>query len=136
MKETLFLFALFTGLTHAQDLKDHRWKNRLVIVYSDHFENTLAKEQISELNAHPKALKDRKIALYHITPAGYRVYGSDKVFALDRTFDIEIPFEVQLVGLDGGVKFSSREVEPVETFNSLIDDMPMRKTELKERNGQ
>jgi len=136
MKETLLLFALFTGFTHAQDFNDHRWKKRLLVVYSDQFENPLAREQIDGLRAYPKALKDRKILLYHITPKGYKVDGSDKVSDLGRQLNLEVPFEVQLIGLDGAVKFRSQKVEPVETFSTLIDGMPMRKAELKKRNDQ
>jgi len=40
-------------------------------------------------------------------------------------------FGLELIGLDGGVKYRSTSAVPLEELWTLIDGMPMRRAELK-----
>jgi hypothetical protein len=42
-------------------------------------------------------------------------------------------FNVVLIGLDGGKKFNSNTVEEANMFFNLIDKMPMRRQELRNK---
>ena len=42
-------------------------------------------------------------------------------------------FNVVLLGLDGGEKFNSNNVEKANVFFNLIDKMPMRRQELRNK---
>ena len=41
-------------------------------------------------------------------------------------------FKVALIGIDGEIKYQSNILESFERYLSLIDDMPIRQTELKD----
>ena len=41
-------------------------------------------------------------------------------------------FKIALIGIDGEIKYQSNILESFERYLSLIDDMPIRKTELKD----
>ena len=43
------------------------------------------------------------------------------------------PFTIQLIGLDGGVKFSLKTEVSIKTLRVLIDGMPMRQLEINKR---
>lgn len=44
-------------------------------------------------------------------------------------------FELVLIGKDGGVKARTSDPSAMEDFLSLIDAMPMRRAEIRSRNG-
>ena len=45
-------------------------------------------------------------------------------------------FRVVLIGLDGGAKLTSDEVVPTQRLFGLIDGMPMRQREIRQREQQ
>lgn len=53
-----------------------------------------------------------------------------KMFKTDTT---KQGFSIVLIGLDGGEKYKSNTVEKPDVFLNLIDTMPMRRQELRNR---
>lgn len=49
--------------------------------------------------------------------------------------DPQMEFEVVLIGKDGGVKARTSDPEALRNFLALIDSMPMRRAEMRSRNG-
>ena len=129
------MFALFSGMTYAQNFKAHQWKNRLVVIYSDNFHDAQAVRQLDVLFSYQEALTERRIVVYHVTPKGYREGRGEKTIRVNKPYKGPWQFQVDLIGLDGGKKFSSNKVEPIQTFNALIDGMPMRRAEMKRKKG-
>ncbi|MBP2832942.1 DUF4174 domain-containing protein [Aquimarina sp. U1-2] len=115
----------------------HLWKHRIIVIFTDSFLNTTFQKQKLELQAYPQDIKDRKLVMYVVTPKSYQ-------FGLQRTSllstDIEFlstfnsdqsPFKIVLIGLDGNVKLSCKDDLQASDIFNRIDQMPMRKNELK-----
>ena len=49
--------------------------------------------------------------------------------------DPQMQFEVVLIGKDGGVKARTSDPEALKDFLALIDSMPMRRAEMRSRDG-
>lgn len=136
----IFIILAFAPLIplQAQDLSEHRWKDRLVLLLSDDLANPELRKQQQVLKGLKQELGDRKIVVYTVTPQF--LYTGLKEVKKNRNNTIyekykkgEAAFQVVLLGLDGGVKLrENRVVKPEELFG-LIDRMPMRRAEL--RNG-
>ena len=56
-----------------------------------------------------------------------------KVVKLDFQWKEEEPFEVVLIGLDGGVKLRKESPLSKEDLYAIIDGMPMRRAELNRK---
>ena len=121
----LVLAALPLGAAHAADdpLGALKWKARPVVVLSDSRDDPRVARQISALDHSKPALDDRNIKVLQDAEPGSR---------LRRQLGVsERGFSVVLVGKDGGVKKVWRDpVDPQQIF-TLIDQMPMRRDEMK-----
>lgn len=122
---------------NAQDLSSHQWKDRLVLILTKDFSNADYLKQLEELKVDPKALIERKLVIYQITPTGYKV-GVDENDSWQQGADlyrqyktIDSGFEVKLIGLDGGIKLGKNKFLSREKLFSSIDEMPMRQREIK-----
>jgi len=129
----LLFFTIFTA--QAQDLRKHRWEDRIVLLISDSLDSDTLKQQLQLFQQAEKALKERKIVVYQINSSQVKK-GIKKSSAVSngdlykRYKKSDAPFEVVLIGLDGGVKLrKERIVKPPELFE-LIDRMPMRRAEM------
>lgn len=128
----LLLIALIAGPLHAQDLVSHRWKERVIVVYCDDLQQTEALEQLELFKSTREQLEDRAMVIYQVSDQGYRFQFSEEIKALNSDPNEE-NFKVILIGLDGGIKYQSSTVEPAEVYYSLIDRMPMRRSEMRKR---
>lgn len=131
---TVLLF--FTFLTaQSQDLRKHRWEDRIVLLISDSLDSDTLKNQLQLFHQAEEALRERKIVIYQISSTKVKM-GINKSSAVSngvmykRYKKSDAPFELVLIGLDGGVKMrKERIVKPPELFE-LIDQMPMRRAEM------
>jgi len=126
--------------TTAQDLKQHQWKHRVLIVQTEDESHPLYKDQLKELEGDNKSLSNRKIVLYEITSSQFRVtnYADNTISKwsdVEPNFLKKLPenksFTITLIGLDGGVKMNRNELISIEELFELIDAMPMRIRELQ-----
>ncbi|AXG71683.1 hypothetical protein KORDIASMS9_03940 [Kordia sp. SMS9] len=125
----------------AQDLKNHRWENRVLIIKT--FDGTDAQflAQLAEIKGENKEMMERKFTVYTIlgnvfTRIDYKksknVFSTDKVSGqLARILDKDELFEVILIGLDGGIKLQQTKVLTKKELFEKVDSMPMRRSELK-----
>ncbi|HIB46830.1 MAG TPA: DUF4174 domain-containing protein [Flavobacteriaceae bacterium] len=132
----LFLIALSFVPMKAQDLRKHQWKQRIIVVSSPAFGNTQARQQLEVLQNELAALKDRKLIVYHVTNSGYTVdFDEDIKISANKVSTIS-NFQVVLIGLDGGEKFRATDIQKAEKFFDLIDAMPMRRAEIKNKKDE
>ena len=129
----LNIYLLIIMNTVAQDFSKHKWENRLIIILTENQDNSLYQRQVKELTKNEDGLLERKILVYHIFPEKYKIglitKGKWKMNTKNKMSDV--PFKISLVGLDGGVKLSQKELLTAEKLFSIIDQMPMRKNEIK-----
>ena len=127
----LILILFISNHVLSQDIKQHKWKERIVIINSDKKNLELAENQLKMfLNEEPK-LVYRKIVLYNCIGSDCSLYNwKDKPRIVSNKSLIK-GFKIVLIGLDGGVKYKSKKVEKADVIFNLIDSMPMRRQEIK-----
>ena len=133
----LFCISMMGSNLFAQGLSDYQWKNRLLVIYADSNEQTSINDQQLLLQHKKDQLDERKLVLFHFD--GNRL---QKIFPEVQEFNIgdigiefHQAFETVLIGLDGGIKKRwSTVVKPHEIFD-LIDSMPMRRAEMRNKQG-
>jgi septum formation topological specificity factor MinE len=137
---TVFLMIFtFNNNMMGKDLTEHKWKNRIVLVIANDSSLNQFNLQMEELRKDLPGIIDRKIVIYKILPNKYQIETTEEnewTISSDLFKDYkqtDSPFEVLLIGLDGGIKLSKDEVLTKEELFSLIDSMPMRARELENR---
>ncbi|GAA4799666.1 DUF4174 domain-containing protein [Litoribaculum gwangyangense] len=131
----LILLALKTGIMMSQEITDHRWKNRVLLVFTQDINAPNFKKQIDELKKNEKGLKNRKLIIYQIAKDSFRTgFTNLKWEKTPNSFvnfkDKNSTFSIVLIGLDGGIKLKQKRfLSCIDLFN-IIDVMPMRQQEI------
>lgn len=141
LKTVLFiLFFLNMNAIYGQNIESNKWENRVLLILTDNTNSPVFKKQIIELKNHQKELKERKLIFYQIKKDGYKI-GLDESIDWQKYsgFYIEYkksksPFEVLLIGLDGGIKKRETNLITSEALFAIIDVMPMRRSEINKKN--
>lgn len=125
----------------GQDLKQHRWENRIIIIQTPNDSVPLYRSQLSEFANSIKEFKERKIVLYEVIGDKIKMtdYLSDEPKALliksepssNLLKEHKNQFKVLLVGLDGGIKYETNDLFIKSELIKLIDAMPMRRSEIR-----
>ena len=125
---------------NAQNLKEHKWKNRILIVKSSDIHSEKYREQLKEFSNSFLELNDRKFMLYRITGDDFEsvdyknnaLKNSGKISGklTQKILNEKEDFEVILIGLDGGIKIQQTQILMKEDLFKIIDSMPMRRNEL------
>ncbi|MBW1298660.1 DUF4174 domain-containing protein [Aquimarina litoralis] len=138
MKTILSFLLLLPLVSYTQDLKEHLWKDRLIIILADSYQHPKLIQQIKEFTNKTAALTDRKLIIYQVIPTSYYRGIKKKNEIKDNTLYIKYnpttSFKILLIGLDGGRKLESTRVIPASQIFDQIDQMPMRMQEIKLKN--
>jgi len=139
MKKLLFFVLLLPTISFSQDLDKHLWKDRLILVLADSYENPKFTKQLREFNTNTDDLQERKLIVYQITPTSYQkgIKKSNTIknnTLYTRYNSSNEDFKIILIGLDGGIKLESNKVISSSQIFDQIDQMPMRKQELRTKN--
>jgi hypothetical protein len=133
-----FLF-IYTS-TNAQDLSKHQWKERVLLILTDAVDTPEFQNQIKVLKKNIIDLKVRKLIIYQITPNHYKAGISEEI-KWNKKKDLyqelktdNQSFEIILIGLDGGEKLRQSNILTTDKLFSIIDGMPMRRAEIKNKN--
>jgi hypothetical protein len=117
----------------AQELTEFRWKKRILLIIDSNNDLPARNIQVSKFVARNDEMKERDLDLFVCT--GKEVLDKDGLKTnIDPAKMRYGEFQgVILIGKDGGVKLRKKFiVEPGEVFD-LIDQMPMRRAEMKNR---
>jgi monofunctional biosynthetic peptidoglycan transglycosylase len=121
------------------DLGDYKWRNRLLLVFSPSESHSDYKAQKKEIVEQMAEVEDRDLVIFEIFGEGENRVGSSIITnaageSLREKFGVKPEdHTVILVGKDGGEKLRSTGHVPMEEIFSLIDSMPMRQSEMRER---
>lgn len=140
----LFLTSIFlttlASITMAQSIEDHQWENRILILSAKDANNAELLMQLQEFRANETGLKDRKLLIYQLVGEQYKIGLADdndwKEIPNDlwaRAQKTKNEFQVILIGLDGGEKYKTSAFLPCEDLFAIIDAMPMRKAEIRNK---
>lgn len=121
------------------DLRDFRWKNRIILLFGYHSRQESFQIQRALLANQSNGMRERDLLLFQVFKMEEGKYLEKKIkksWAHELRQDFRVgsrDFCVILLGKDGGVKLKSNKVVPVQEIFSLIDGMPMRQREMRER---
>jgi hypothetical protein len=134
---------------HPNTLRAMRDCYRPLLVFAPALDDPHLVEQLNQLKAEPIDLKSRDLLYVPIVPEGHnqpipssRVptarLSEDELAAMRHHFKVEpADFLVILIGKDGEEKLSSRTPVTAERLKTLMDSMPMRKSEMqKDQQGE
>lgn len=134
---------LFSNLD-GQNLENHEWKNRILIVKAETEVSKNYQNQMKELSNSSEEFKERKLILYQVIgnryeeidlkSTGIRASGEISTKMSDYILNKKYPFEIILIGLDGGIKLKQTNLLKKEELFNIIDSMPMRSSELRNKN--
>ena len=135
---SLLLLIMTFSKAFSQDLSEYRWENRILLLIADEIENEDVDQQISEIRTNTKQLEERKLVTFLLTKEkSYMGYSFEELLSnpsLYKKYKVtKAPFEMVLIGLDGGVKERYTAYQPLEDIFTLIDGMPMRRAELRKK---
>ncbi|MCH2044477.1 MAG: DUF4174 domain-containing protein [Saprospiraceae bacterium] len=151
MNKTQFIFTMYLILigylgimkVQGQDLSKHQWKNRILIVKTNSKSAEIYQTQIRLFEAATEGLADRKLVLYQMANQEFEFIdyahphstqkGSWSTQDHQKLLNQSEDFEVLLLGLDGRVKLRKTEVLNIQELYGIIDVMPMRRQELREK---
>jgi hypothetical protein len=142
----LFLFLSF-HMAHTSekasvadlDLDALRWKNRVLVLFSPSESDVSFQLQKQGLASSTEGVLDRELMVLEIiekgqSRAGNQLLSQKSVQNIRRRLGVQAgPFQVLLIGKDGGVKLRSSEPVSVKDIFGLIDSMPMRQQEMESR---
>ena len=141
---TLVSLVVFTMANNVKgknsiDLSEYQWKNRLLFLFTPSLDEPRYLKMKEGISSQQEEVKDRDLLVFHILERGETRLGNSPLPEssgdyLREKFSITPgAFTVLLIGKDGGVKLRTEGgVELAEIF-SLIDTMPMRQREMREK---
>lgn len=134
-KCALFLMFFYIGSQQAlmaQGLTNFKWENRLLLIIGDDPSGELLFTQYTVDDAQNE---ERKLIPILVDEMGY-FNSENRNYIFDKTvftqYGTNRAFSIILIGLDGGVKATFTEAVSLNEVHALIDQMPIRKNELKE----
>tara|TARA_R110002126_G_scaffold291063_2_gene450223 strand:+ start:28377 stop:28802 length:426 start_codon:yes stop_codon:yes gene_type:complete len=131
-------FLFFTITVIGQNLEQHQWVNRVLLIFSDDKKDERLIKQIEVFSQEKQSLAERKLLIYHFsenqfTPEFNTVWFSSTLKTKKYKRKSE-NFKVVLIGLDGGIKLEQTSLLSTEKLFAIIDGMPMRRREIKTKN--
>jgi len=121
------------------DLNALRWKNRVLVLFSPSESDASFQSQKQGLASREEEVADRDLLILEIieqgkSRAGNQLLSIKSVQDIRKRLGVQTgPFQVLLIGKDGGVKLRSREPVSIKDLFGLIDSMPMRRQEMESR---
>jgi len=131
------IIFLFQISVMAQSLEKHLWQDRIILLFAHDFQSSDLQKQLNLFEKELDGLKERKLVVYQITPSGIKKDGNNLFennlkLQLTKTYQSKNnTFTFILIGLDGGKKMRSTKVVSSKDLFGKIDQMPMRKWEIK-----
>jgi hypothetical protein len=140
MKSFFILISslIFINMGFTQPLSDHRWQERVILLFASDDESLQLCEQLELLTSQMAEVTSRDLLIYQVFKddgrgPGQTAIDRQKVNALRRHYQVEadVPFQFILIGKDGGVKMRSSAIVSMQSLFARIDAMPMRQVEMK-----
>ena len=127
----VFIFQKISAIHHHKRISEnlligtpYLWKNRILLINIYKLKKIkldLIKKECQIINRKLKIFIKKKNSFVDTKD-------NDKKFFLDSKFK----FKVILIGIDGEIKYQSDELEDLTKYFSIIDNMPIRQTEIKD----
>ena len=100
---------------------------REIILFANADDDQSLKKQLEILNSDPKGLAERDLKI------SVKIYAKDKGITHQKFKIAKNQFTFILIGKDGGEKYRSISIVTKQKLYSIIDAMPMRRYEMKNK---
>ena len=141
------LFAMTLAAQTAPALNALKDKSRVLLVFAPTDRNPLFQQQIALLDRHRDAMRERDLVVIPVLVQAGPTEGPDMVRTIhppvasdaeqiDLRHRFHVPageFTVVLIGKDGGSKLTQHDPVTAERLEQVIDSMPMRRGEMKQK---
>jgi hypothetical protein len=121
---------------YSQDLTDYQWKNRIILLKDTNLDSDWLQAQLKRLNSRQKEFLNREVLFLLLTDTS--VYNEKREVMTLQADSIVSNYGLTnfvglvLIGKDGGTKLKEEFIVNPSTIIKLIDNMPMRKTEISD----
>lgn len=121
------------------DLSVFQWKNRLLILFAPNRSHPVFDELHQSLAARQAEAAERDLVVFEILESAASSIDNEVIdpataVRLREKFDVPThEFTVILIGKDGGIKLERQEQTQLDDIFALIDSMPMRQKEMRQR---
>lgn len=145
-KTKIFLFAVVLACAicgdqdaRSMDLNQFQWKNRLLFIFAPQDGDPFFRTLQIQISDHHSELSERDLVVFKIFESGPSFMATTRIAsqtaaALRNRFDAPPKrFTCILVGKDGGVKFRRSTPVNLKEIFDLIDAMPMRREEIRQK---
>ena len=132
-----FILLIQTSRTFGQDLETYQWKNRIILLRDVDLNSDWLNAQLKRLQSNQQELDDRDLLLFLVTDNS--VYNTNEdltemqATTIINKYDLTGFKGLVLIGKDGGIKLKEGFIVNPSIIFELIDGMPMRMTELKNK---
>lgn len=126
--------------TLSMDLTKFQWKNRLLFLFAEDANDQFFKNLQRQIMAQKAEVDDRDLIVFELPAKGPARMGAtplDQPQADSIRDHFDIPgnaFSLILVGKDGGIKLKRSDPVDLSAVFGLIDSMPMRQNEMRQKN--
>ncbi|AXJ00082.1 protein of unknown function (DUF4174) [Cyclonatronum proteinivorum] len=120
-------------------LEEFRWKYRLIVLTAPSASDHSFQQQLQQLIAEDAGLAERELRILALFQKGCSMLdeqeiSSESASRVARQLEAGLSsFSFRLIGKDGGVKAFSDEMVSPEWLFGIIDRMPMRQREIRNR---
>jgi hypothetical protein len=121
------------------DFTQFQWKNRLLFIFAQDDSDPLFKDLKSQIVAQKAEVDDRDLIVFELPaqgPARMNTSPLDQKEADSIRNHFAAPsnaFSLILVGKDGGIKLKRSDQVDLREIFGLIDSMPMRQREMRQK---
>jgi hypothetical protein len=139
MATVLSIGSSRNAVAMSLDLSQFRWKNRLLLLFAPNRNHPFFDTLHKALEVHKAEAKDRDLVIFEILESGRSSRNTNNLDyhtaqSLREKFNITRgEFAVILIGKDGGMKLNRRDQTQLMDIFALIDAMPMRQEEMRQR---
>lgn len=121
------------------EIERFQWKKRLLLIFSPERADPLFNSLANEIASRRVDVEDRDLVIFEILESGVSKMNSSelepqKAASFRERFEIpQNTFTVILLGKDGGIKLKRNDKVRLEEMFRLIDSMPMRQDEMRQK---
>ncbi len=121
------------------DLSVFQWKNRLLFLFAPNRNHPMFDALHKSLAARQSEAADRDLVILEILESASSTMNNEAIDSetaclLREKFDVlRDEFTVILIGKDGRIKLDRKEQTQLDDIFALIDSMPMRQQEMRQR---
>lgn len=135
----LSIFGSRDVMSMVMDFDQFKWKNRLLFLFASERNDPFFRDLRREISDRKSEVGDRDLVIFEILESGSSRMDTTHIdprtaASLREHFDIQPKtFMLILLGKDGGIKLKRNDRVKLEEIFSLIDSMPMRKDEMRQK---